>query len=187
MTDAEAGLKIYRDNKWDGLLIAADCDYSNVWHRREHQTSVHTLLQRTQLENSICLTLTVMAHTSIQISAAYTGNAHNLQVTHVVVYNEFMSLHFKQFLSQAPSVLNVKPPTVMQSVRGIYGVRNWLMNWMWITMNCFVSIVLTMPLHQYCLCCCSQSCWSFYCTKTNMQYDQCSWIHKWTSLMNQLF
>ncbi len=50
-----------------------------------------------------------MEHTSIQISAAYTGTAHHLQVTHVLVYNEFMSLHFKQFLSQALSVLKVKP------------------------------------------------------------------------------
>lgn len=59
-----------------------------------------------------------MSHTSIQISFAYTGNVHNLQVAHALLYNEFMSLHSKQFIHQAPSVLNVKPPTVMQSVRG---------------------------------------------------------------------
>lgn len=129
-----------------------------------------------------------MEHTSIQISAAYTGTAHNLQVTHVVVYNEFMSLHFKQFLSQAPSVLNVKPPTVIKSVRGIYDVKNWPAKDLDVNINeYFLSIVLC-PSFSQCHYA-STACAAFHkaadfstahisLKNKHIQYDQCSWIHK---------
>ncbi len=85
----------------------------------------------------------------------------------------------------------------MKSVRGIYDVINWPANELDVNINeYFLSIVLC-PLFSQCHYA-SIACADFHkaadfsiahisLKNKHLQYDQCSWIHKLTRLINQVF
>lgn len=121
------------------------------------------------------------------------------------------------FFTSTPSVLSVKPPTVMQSVRGIYDVIICLDNELDVNNNEYFLFIVLRPslLHQYFCTVFSRRCWIFYRTysiqkqtytttrvirlnefwvkKTQvigLNQSECIWMNLWKliiSLMNPFF